>query len=183
MGKTLVKQGGFPAKQFSLETSGNSGGEITLLDGDVKVAFVPAVHSSSIEVDDGTAPLKNSVYAGEPAGFIITVKNGPTIYHTGDTDLFSDMTLIQDFGKIDIMMVCIGDKFTMGPRRAAKAVRLVEPEMVIPMHFSTLPALTGTAEQFVQETKMAIGRNIVTVMQTGETLSWERKPAGRKKPK
>lgn len=181
LGRAMVKHNGFPEKQFGLETSLNFGGEITLLDGDVKIALVPAIHSSRIETDEGGQSGKDFTYAGEPGGFVISVKNGPIIYHTGDTDLFSDMALVNDYGKIDIMMLCIGDKFTMGPRRAAKAVRLVEPVMAIPMHYSPLPAGTRSADQFIQETKNAIGRNIVTVMQPGETISWEYKPPVRKK--
>ena len=181
LGRAMVKDNGFPEKQFGMETSLNFGGEITLLDGDVKVALVPAIHSSHIETDEGGQSGKSFNYAGEPGGFVISVKNGPNIYHTGDTDLFSDMALVTDFGKIDIMMLCIGDKFTMGPRRAAKAVRLVEPVMAIPMHYSPLPAGTRSADQFIQETKNAVGRNIVTVMQPGETISWEYKPPIRKK--
>src|SRR5512133_213507 len=93
LGRAMINHAGFPEKQFSQETTGNLGGEITLLDGDVRIAFVPAHHSSSIEAQDGP-PLANSLlYAGEPVGFVISIKNGPTIYHTGDTDLFGDMAL------------------------------------------------------------------------------------------
>ncbi len=78
---------------------------------------------------------------GNPGGFLITVKNGPSIYHTGDTDVFSDMALIKQFHKVDVMLACIGGHFTMGPERAAVAVKLVSPDMVIPMHFGTFPIL------------------------------------------
>ena len=181
LGKAMINHAGFPEKQFSLETSGNMGGEITLLDGDVKIAFVPAHHSSSIVPIDGTPMAGQLVYAGDPVGFVISIKNGPIIYHTGDTDLFGDMELVRDFGQIDIMMLCIGDKFTMGPRRAAKAVRLVEPALAIPMHYSPVPAWTSAAESFRTETKKAIDKSLVNIMQPGETLNWERKPASKKR--
>lgn len=183
LGRAMIRYNGFPEKQFGTETSGNFGGEITLLDGDVRVGFIPAVHSSLLESEENGRPAKELKYSGDSGGFVIAIKNGPTIYHTGDTDLFSDMALVQDYGKIDIMMVCTGGKYTMGPRRAAKAVRLVEPEMVIPMHFSPVPAWTSSSDQFIQETKKATGRNIVTVLQPGETISWERQPAVRKRVK
>jgi L-ascorbate metabolism protein UlaG (beta-lactamase superfamily) len=179
-GRAMVRYNNFPEKQFGVETSGNFGGEFTLLDGDVRVAFVPALHSSSLEIDDDEALPKRHVISGAPAGFVIAVKNGPTIYHTGDTDLFSDMALVQDFGRIDIMMVCIGDKYTMGPRRAAKAVRLVEPDSVIPMHFAPVPPWTGTATQFGQEVRKAVGKDIVTVMTPGESITWEPKTVKRR---
>lgn len=180
LGRAMIRFSGFPEKQFSHETAGNIGAEITLLDGDVKVAFVPAVHSSSIEVDRGEQGVKNFVYAGVAVGFVISIKNGPVIYHTGDTDLFSDMALVRDFGDIDIMMVCSGDKFTMGPRRAARAVSLVEPAMAIPMHYVPVPAWTSGSDNFIQESRKLMGRDIVKVLQPGETFGWERKPAARK---
>ncbi len=180
LGRAMIRYAGFPEKQFGQETAGNLGAEITLLDGDVKVAFVPAVHSSSIEEERGDPAVKNFVYAGTAAGFVISIKNGPVIYHTGDTDLFSDMALVRDFGNIDIMMVCTGDKFTMGPRRAARALSLVEPAMAIPMHYVPVPAWTSSSDIFARESKKVTGKDIVKILQPGETFSWESKPTGRK---
>lgn len=183
LGRAMILHSNFPEKQFGQETAGNIGGEITLLDGEVKVAFVPALHSSSIETDRGdqTLTVKNYAYAGHAAGFVITIRNGPVIYHTGDTDLFSDMALVKDFGKIDVMMICTGDKFTMGPRRAAKAVALVEPGMVIPMHYVPIPAWTNSTDLFIQETRKTNGKVAIKVMQLGETVSWEQPAPARKK--
>lgn len=181
LGRAMIRYAGFPEKQFSQETAGNFGAEITLLDGDVKVAFVPAIHSSSIEAERGGQAVKNIMYAGNAAGFVITIKNGPAIYHTGDTDLFSDMALVRDFGDIDIMMVCTGDKYTMGPRRAARALSFVEPAMAIPIHYVPVPAWTSSSDNFVQESKKIMGKDIVKVMQPGESFIWERKPIARKK--
>ena len=117
---------GYPEAQAPNETTGHLGGELSLLDGEVTVAFVPAWHGSSIEKEN--AP---PVYAGNPTGLIIALREGPAINHTGDTDLFSDMALVKRFHKIDVMLVCIGDHFTMGPARAAEAVKLVDPRIVI----------------------------------------------------
>ncbi len=181
LGRAMIRHSNFPEKQFGQETAGNIGGEITLLDGEIKVAFVPALHSSSIEIEGGDQTVKNFTYAGHAAGFVISIKNGPVIYHTGDSDLFSDMALVKDFGKIDIMMVCTGDKFAMGPRRAAKAVALVDPGMVIPMHYVPVPAWTSTSDIFMQETKKIMRKDIVKVIQPGETLSWEQRNTARKK--
>jgi L-ascorbate metabolism protein UlaG (beta-lactamase superfamily) len=172
VGKAMVQYGGFPEKQFGFGTTGNFGGEISLLEGEVRVAFVPALHSSSIEPPSGSGYPKGLQYAGNPGGFVVSIKNGPTIYHTGDTDLFSDMALVKEFGKVDIMMVCIGDRFTMGPRRAAMAVKLVDPDLAIPVHFGTFPILTGTAPEFVAETKKASPGTTVKVLAVGETFSW-----------
>jgi L-ascorbate metabolism protein UlaG (beta-lactamase superfamily) len=85
--------------------------------------------------------------------------------------LFSDMALVSRFHKIDIMLVCIGDHFTMGPVRAAEAVKLVRPREVIPMHYGTFPVLTGTPEAFEAELTKRKIRVQVRVMKVGETLA------------
>ncbi|MGB4599610.1 MAG: metal-dependent hydrolase [Trichlorobacter sp.] len=162
--KAMVAYKGFPEKQAELATTGSFGGQITLLDGEVTVLFVPAIHGASMDTPGGP------VYAGHPGGFLISVKNGPRIYHTGDTDLFNDMALLK--GQVDLMLLCIGDKFTMGPVRAAQAVNLVRPKLAVPMHFGTFPALTGTPEQFARELQKFGLRKLLRQMQVGETLVW-----------
>jgi L-ascorbate metabolism protein UlaG (beta-lactamase superfamily) len=162
----IVSVLGYPQGQAGSETTGHLGGQLPLLDGEVKVQFVPAWHGSSIEKVNA-AP----VYAGNPTGLIITLRDGPVIYHTGDTDLFSDIALVKRFHKIDVMLVCIGDHYTMGPARAAEAVKLVTPKMVIPMHYGTFPLLTGTAEEFERELKKRKVRARLRVMHAGETIA------------
>lgn len=156
----------FPEKQAQMDTTPHFGGEVKLLEGDVTATLVPAVHASGLGTENGSTPP----YGGEPGGVVIAVKSGPTFYHTGDTDVFSDMRLIREFNKIDIMMACIGDHFTMGPRRAAHAVSLVEPGMVIPMHYATFPVFTGTPEAFAQELKTGGTKARLRVMKVGETI-------------
>ncbi len=171
--KAMVKYADFPAKQADFAGAGNFGGTVTLLGGEVQVTFVHALHSSALEYDDKSGLPKSLAYAGNPGGFIIAVTGGPTIYHTGDTDLFGDMKLIGDLSKVDVMLACIGDKFTMGPDRAALAVEMVNPKVVIPMHFGTFAALTGTPEAFEQALKK---RNLKTVfkrLQVNEAFSWK----------
>jgi L-ascorbate metabolism protein UlaG (beta-lactamase superfamily) len=102
---------------------------------------------------------------------VISIRGGPTIYHTGDTDLFSDMALLPRFHDIDAMLVCIGDHFTMGPARAAEAVKLVGPRTAIPMHYGTFPILTGTPEAFDRELKKRNAKTHLRVMKIGETIS------------
>jgi L-ascorbate metabolism protein UlaG (beta-lactamase superfamily) len=157
---------GYPEAQAGNETTGHLGGELSLLDGGVTVRFVPAWHGSSIQKEENAPP----VYAGNPTGLLIALRNGPTIYHTGDTDLFFDMALVSRFNKIDVMLVCIGDHFTMGPARAAEAVKLVDPRIVIPMHYGTFPVLTGTPEAFNHELKQRNIKAELRVMKIGETI-------------
>lgn len=166
LARAMVRYGGFPEKQLELTHIGNFGGEISLLDGEVTVRFTPALHSSTIQ--DNATPPENH-YAGNPGGFLISVKGGPSIYHTGDTDFFSDMAL---YHGVDIMLVCIGDRFTMGPRGAARAVMLVNPKTVVPMHFGTFPLLTGSPEEFEKELAKVWKRGKVKVLAVGETMKW-----------
>lgn len=158
---------GYPSELAGADTTGHIGGTVNLLDGDVAVTFVPAAHGAGVRKDDKSAP----VYGGSPTGLVIAVHNGPTFYHTGDTGLFSDMALIPKFHKIDVMLVCIGDHFTMGPAGAAEAVKLVAPSTVIPMHYATFPVLTGTPEAFQNELKARGAKADLRVMKVGETIS------------
>lgn len=166
--KAMVQYRGYPKEQATAATAGSFGGEIALLDGEVRVAFVPAVHGNSIETAQGD--LKE---AGLPGGLLISVKNGPVIYHAGDTDLFADMALVNQFRPVDVFLVPIGDKFTMGPKRAALAAKLVAPKRaVVPMHFGTFPALTGTPAEFQQELKAAGVRAEMKEMKPGEAVTF-----------
>jgi L-ascorbate metabolism protein UlaG (beta-lactamase superfamily) len=158
---------GYPGDLADSDTTGHFGGSLNLLGGDVTVTFVPAWHGAGVAKDENSPP----VYGGNPSGMIVAIQNGPTIYHTGDTDLFSDMSLVASYNRIDVMLVCIGDHFTMGPNRAADAVKLVNPRTVIPMHYGTFPVLTGTPEAFDRELKKRELRTELRVMKIGETIS------------
>jgi L-ascorbate metabolism protein UlaG (beta-lactamase superfamily) len=128
------------ARQGVARTIGmGAGGTVQL--GDVAATMVAATHSSSVQDEQGTH------YAGIAAGFVLTVADGPVLYHAGDTAVFGDMKLIHDLYRPEVAMLPIGGHFTMGPREAALAVRLLEPEIVLPLHFGTFPPLTGTPEQ------------------------------------
>ncbi len=134
--KALVA-GGFPEAQASGATCGNIGGAIRA--GDATVIMVPAIHSSGLDVE------KNG---GNPMGFVIQVKGGPAIYHTGDTDVTMDMKLIPErYGAVDVMLACIGGHFTMDPKGAALAAGYVKAKTVVPMHFGTFPVISGTPEE------------------------------------
>lgn len=109
---------------------------------DVQVTLVEARHSSGIE-DGGKV-----IYAGEPAGFVLQVDDEPTLYHSGDTALFSDMKLIRELYAPEIACLPIGDHYTMGPRAASLAVEFVGAKTVVPMHYGTFPQLTGTPDEF-----------------------------------
>ena len=166
--KALVSYAGFPESQTGRQYTGNFGGQIPLLDGEVTVQFIPAVHGDSMDTPTGP------VYAGHAGGFLISVKNGPRIYHTGDTDLFDDMALLK--GQVDLMLVCIGDMFTMGPVRAAQAVDMIRPKMAVPMHYNPAFGLTGTPEQFKSALRKYGLEFLSHPMKVGETLTWDKQP-------
>jgi L-ascorbate metabolism protein UlaG (beta-lactamase superfamily) len=158
---------GYPNELANADTTGHFGGTLDLLENEVSVTFVPAWHGAGIEKNDGSPPF----YGGNPSGMIVAIRDGPTFYHTGDTDLFSDMALVSRYQRIDVMLVCIGDHFTMGPKRAADAVKLVGPHTVIPMHYGTFPVLTGTPEAFDRELKELGVKAKMRVLKIGETVS------------
>lgn len=106
--------------------------------GDIKVTMVHADHSCGIQDGD------QLIYGGEAVGYVIEFENGVKIYHAGDTNVFGDMAIIRELYAPEIVMLPVGDHFTMGPREAAYACNLLKPKTVIPMHFGTFPVLTGS---------------------------------------
>jgi L-ascorbate metabolism protein UlaG (beta-lactamase superfamily) len=107
-------------------------------------------------------------YMGEPAGIILEI-GGKTVYHTGDTGLFLDMKLIGELNKIDVMMLPIGDNFTMGIDDAVKAVEFVNPELCIPMHYNTFPVIVADPKEFSR--KVESMRKKCRVMEYGEMIT------------
>ncbi len=117
----------------------NLGGSVELED--VTATLVDARHSSGAQDEQGTH------YVGVAAGFVLTIKDGPVLYHAGDTSPFRDMELIRELYQPRVAMLPIGGFYTMGPREAALAVRFIAPEVVLPLHWGTFPPLKGTPEQ------------------------------------
>lgn len=145
----MVSVIGFPKDQTLI--GGNVGGTIDLPKAGAKVLYVNAVHGSELTAPQLPKPgpgQPGALTSGNPIGYVIMITDGPTIYHTGDTDVFEDMKLIPMFHHIDVMLACIGGYFTMDPVRAALAVQWVKPAHVIPMHFGTYKLLAGTPDQF-----------------------------------
>ena len=128
----------------------------------IRFTMVQAVHSSGITTAEGL------VYGGEAAGFVVTLENGLTLYHAGDTAVFGDMALIHDLYEPDIALLPIGGHFTMAPKEAAYAVRLLKPKAVIPMHYGTFDALAGTPAAL---SALVGGETEVVEMTPGETIS------------
>jgi L-ascorbate metabolism protein UlaG (beta-lactamase superfamily) len=135
----------------------------TVQAGDIEVTLTHAIHSNSIQ--DGDRVL----YGGEPGGFIVRLPGGMTVYHAGDTAVFGDMKLIGELYSPDLACLPIGDLYTMGPREAAHAIRLLGVRHVIPMHYGTSPALTGQPEALREMTKDITDLEIYA-LKPGESL-------------
>ncbi len=120
-----------------------------------------ALHGSALP--DGTC-------GGNPAGFLLTLKeNGKKVYLAGDTGLFGDMRLIGEEG-IDVAALPIGDNYTMGPVDALRAVKLIQPKMVIPIHYNTFPLLKQDAHAWAREVEAQTSSKVL-VMAPGESLT------------
>src|SRR5712691_6490307 len=164
----LVKLADFPSKQA---TDGimQIGAEIQIADGEVTVAMTPAIHSSSLFNPKAGPNEPERAYGGSPAGFVIAVKNGPTIYHSGDTAYFKDMETIGENYSIDVALLNIGGHFGMEPKMAAKAAQSVRARLAIPHHFGTFPGIVQNAGGFAAELKK-LKINFYE-MKPGETIS------------
>jgi len=134
---TLFAEEGISSEQL---VPMNKGGTVEI-DG-LKLSLTNAFHSSSFD-----SPKRGTIYAGEACGAILSDGTN-TLYHAGDTALFSDMTLIKEQYHPTIALLPIGDRFTMGPTEAAQAAKLIGAKKNIPIHFGTFSLLTGTPEEF-----------------------------------
>ncbi|HLQ97673.1 MAG TPA: metal-dependent hydrolase [Candidatus Dormibacteraeota bacterium] len=116
-----------------------------------RVKFTHAFHGSSYEEEDGTF-----IYTGMPGGILLTI-DGKTIYHVGDTALFSDLKMIGELNDIDIAFVPIGDNFTMGPEDALIAADWINAKTVVPVHYNTFPVIEQDGEAFAVKVKTGQG--------------------------
>lgn len=138
---------------------GNHGGTIAFDGGTTK--FTPAWHTSSYEAPDGSV-----VAPGIPAGHVIRF-GGKTVYHAGDTALFLDMQLIGEEG-IDVAILPIGDHYTMGPKDAVRAVKMLNAASVIPCHYNTFPAIEQDADAFKRDVESKTSAKAI-ILQPGQS--------------
>jgi L-ascorbate metabolism protein UlaG (beta-lactamase superfamily) len=169
----LVRLADFPGKQAETDAIMGIGGEIQIANGEVMVAMTPAIHSSSVFNPKAGANEPERAYGGNPAGFVIAIKNGPTIYHSGDTAYFKDMETIGENYSIDLALLNIGGHFGMEPKMAAKAAQSVRAKLAIPQHFGTFPGIVQNADGFEDEVKRL--RIDFYEMKPGETISFRGK--------
>jgi len=114
----------------------NKGGTVRF--DDFSVTMVSANHSSSFDGE----------YAGDPAGLVLSFEDDLCIYHMGDTNIFSDLALYGELYEPHVVLVPIGDHFTMGPQEAAYAVEMVNPTIAVPIHYGTWPPIDSDPNEF-----------------------------------
>ncbi len=132
--------------------------------GDITVTMTHAIHSCGI-LDDGKI-----IYGGEAAGYILRLPDKRAIYFAGDTNVFSDMALIEQLYHPELVFLPIGDLFTMSPHEAALACRLLRARKVIPMHFGTFPPLTGRPDDLRERIRGL--ETEVWQLEPGKTVDW-----------
>jgi L-ascorbate metabolism protein UlaG (beta-lactamase superfamily) len=158
----IPELGRYLAKKGAKNVVGvNKGGTFTT--SGIAITMVNATHSSSATEGE------QIIYTGDPAGFIIRFENGFTLYHAGDTGVFGDMKILGEIYKPELSLLPIGSHFTMDPREATYAAKLLGSKYVIPMHYGTFPVLTGTPEEFVRLME-EVPQTKVFVLKPGETI-------------
>ncbi|MDE2491846.1 MAG: metal-dependent hydrolase [Elusimicrobia bacterium] len=174
LGLNMVKLLGYPKDQAGMDTLMNAGGSLEIAGGEVRVSMTPAIHSSGLENPKAGPDQPLFVYGGDPVGFVIAIKDGPTIYDTGDSAYFSDMRLIRSEYHPDVALINAGGHFGMEPAQALLAAEAVRARYVIPHHYGTFPILTQDVRPFAAAVKK---RGMTPlVMEPGQTLTF----AGRR---
>lgn len=150
----LAKQG--------FETMGmNIGG--TVKTHNTKITMVNSTHSSDMDF------IEEIGAGGSSCGYILHMENGRKIYHSGDTGLFGDMkTVIGDIYKVDIALLPIGDRYTMGPFEASIAAEWINPEVLIPMHYNTFPVIEQDSEEFKEGIELKNKDMRVVILEPGQ---------------
>jgi L-ascorbate metabolism protein UlaG (beta-lactamase superfamily) len=166
--QSLVTLGVLP---LALAPRMNKSGTIMPVGDKIKITMVRAEHSSELLWKNPETGKDETHVGGEPSGFIIQLENGFTIYHMGDTGLFSDMKLIADLYHPDLILAPIGGHYVMDPKQAAYATNnWLKPKFAIPMHYASNPFLVGTPAQYIE----ALGKTSTKVLpiKQGEAVTF-----------
>ena len=153
----LQSEMGVPAEKVIFGGFGMNTGACTAVK-DIHVIMVHAFHSSA---------------TGSPCGYVLILEDGKRIYHAGDTGIFSDMKLIGELYPLDLALIPIGSCFTMDPYQASKALTLLNPRRVIPMHFKTFPILVQDAGSFKELAQKEAPGVEVIILEPGQEYSFE----------
>ena len=169
LARNLIKLVDFPEKNVAIM---GIGGEMKI-DDEVTIAMTPAVHTSSVYNPKAGPNEPERAYGGSPTGFVIMIKGGPTIYHTGDTAYFKDMETIGEQYAIDVALIGTGGGTSMEPNMSARAAKAVGTKLAIPMHFATDESMAPDTKVFSTElNKLKIP---FYEMKPGETIKYRGK--------
>ena len=155
------------AERFKREL-GVSEGNLALYGGGMNIGGTAVVQGISVTMTHAV----HSSSTGTPSGYIIKLEDGTTIYHAGDTGIFGDMRLFGELYPINLALIPIGGAYVMDAYQASKALTLLKPEKVIPMHYKTFPVLEQTAEGFVKLARKEAPKVEVIVLAPGQEYSW-----------
>ena len=147
----LKEEAGVPDSQIVFGTGMNIGG--TVSSNGIAITMTQAFHSSQ---------------TGSPAGYLIRLEDGYTVYHAGDTGIFSSMKLLGELFHIDLALLPIGGVFTMDPKQASVAAKLLGTNTVIPMHYKTFPILEQDTSSFTEIMRKEASGIEVVVLDPGE---------------
>lgn len=150
----ILQEAGVSADNIINGMGMNIGGTVEV--SGVKVTMTQAFHSSN---------------AGDPAGFIITLEDGKTVYHAGDTGIFAGMEILGKLYNIDLALLPIGSVFVMDPLQAAHSLTLLKPKKVVPIHYATFPILVQDAGEFVKLAKKQAPEVQVEAIKPGKEVS------------
>jgi L-ascorbate metabolism protein UlaG (beta-lactamase superfamily) len=131
----------------------NIGGRVQVAG--IEVTMVQAVHSSLV---------------GSPAGYIIKLEDGKTVYHAGDTGVFSSMSIFGELYQIDLALLPIGSVFVMDPLQAAYSLTMLKPKKAIPIHYRTFPILVQDANKFIELSQEKAPNVEIVVLEPGQEL-------------
>ncbi len=140
----------------------NKGGSV-IVEG-IRITMTDAKHSSDIDANGSVTP------GGEAAGFVVQLENGYTFYHAGDTALFGDMKYIAELYKPKAAFLPIGGLYTMSPREASIACKLLKPQRTVGMHYGTFPVLSGTPGELKKYLPGALKRTVLELEPGSEAV-------------
>lgn len=140
----------------------NKGGTYRTLG--LEITMTNAFHSSSFDVEGRPC-------GGEACGYVVRIPDGRKFYFAGDTCVFGDMRLMAEMYQPELCFLPIGDFYTMGPEQAAMAARLMRPKKIVPMHYGTFDALTGTPER-LRELIADLPQTDVWTLEPGKSVTW-----------
>lgn len=161
---------GYPEDQMGFDSLMNIGGIISLGDGEIEVVMVPALHSGGIQIPHAEPGEPAIAYGGPATGFVLHLRGGPSIYHSGDTALYTEMDELGRLHRPDLALINIGGHFAMSIDDAVEAAQRWRAGLVFPHHYGTFPVLEPNAEAYMDSLRSAGIRGLA--LDPGQKMLW-----------